>query len=278
MRITKRKKKIIFTTVGIVVTALMLFPVYWMFITSIKPLNEIYVDPPLFFPSDPTIQPYIDIFTSKNSMLHYMKNSFIIGSGSMLLTLALAAPAAYGLARKKLIGVVILMGILIATQMFPSIIMATPLYIIFLNIGLTDSFTGLIIANTTNLLPFAIILLRPFFLGLPKELEEAALMDGCNKFMSFWKVILPLTRTGLITVGTFTFLMAWNELLFALTLSNDNSMRPVTVGIYSYMGEYAAEWNNLMAASFVSSLPIIFAFIFLQKYIVNGLTTGTTKG
>ncbi|KGP74298.1 carbohydrate ABC transporter permease [Pontibacillus yanchengensis] len=275
---TNNRRTILYMVLGILATCIMMFPVYWMFITSIKPLNEIFSSPPIFFPNDPTFKPYIEIFQGEKSMLLYMKNSFIIGSGSMLLTLLLSAPAAYALARKKITGLVIIVGVLITSQMFPTIIMATPLYIIYQKIGLTDTFLGLIIANTTVLLPFAIILLRPFFLRLPKGLEEAALIDGCNKFTTFFKVILPLTRTGLITVGTFTFLMAWNELLFALTLSNDNSMRPVTVGIFNYMGEYQSVWNNLMAASFVSSLPIVIAFIFLQKYIVDGLTTGATKG
>jgi multiple sugar transport system permease protein len=279
IRSKERRRQLLLMCFGLLITVIMLFPIYWMFVTSIKPLDEIYRVPPLFFPEKPTLAPYIQNFTSKNSsILKYMKNSFIIASGTMIISLILATPAAYALARKRLKGITIFLLLLLVGNMFPSIILATPLYILFVNIGITDTYLGLILGNLTLALPFVILMLRPFFLSLPKDLEDASLIDGCNKFTSFVRIILPLIRPGLITIATFSFLGAWGEFLFAVTLSNNADMRPVTVGMYNYISEYQAQWNNLMAAAFLSALPIVLAFVFLQKYIVAGMTAGSSKG
>ena len=272
-----QKEKKFAILIALLSAVIMLFPIYWMFITSLKTMGEIYQSPPTFFPVNLTFEAYTSNFIDDTSIYTYFKNSIIIATGSMLLCLLLATPAAYALSRKKIFGKNIIILILLMVQMFPTIILVTPLYLIFSKVGLTNSYIGLILATTTLSVPFAILVLRPLFLGLPKDLEDAALIDGCNKLTTFLRIIIPISRSGLITVGSISFLFAWGELLYPLTLASQDSMRPITVGIYRFVGQYQTDWGSLMAVAFIASLPIIIIFIFLQKYIVSGLTSGAVK-
>ena len=273
---SKRRTMALFI-VGLLATLIMFFPVYWMFITSIKPMNEIYHNPPLMIPKNPTLKAYVDHFVKDRAVYTYFKNSCIIALGSLAFVLFLAAPASYALSRMRIRGKTFVMLTLLVVQMFPSIVLVTPLYIIFGRIGLNNNYLGLVLANATISLPFVILVLRPYFLGLPRGLEDAASIDGCSKWGTFWRVMLPLTKPGLITVGAFSFLFAWGELLFAMTLTSKESMRPITAGIYRFIGQFQVEWNSLMAVAFLASLPIIVVFIALQKHIVSGITAGAVK-
>lgn len=270
-------KKYEATGIACLSTLLFLFPIYWMFITSIKPRNELFANPPTLFPLNPTFQGYQENFLENTVILGYIGNSFIIATGTLLLTLGLAAPFAYALARVDMKGKGIFLIFLLATQMLPNIMLAMPLFILFSQIGLLNSFAALIVANTTYALPFAILVLRPYFLAIPSGLEEAAAIDGCHKFKTFRKIILPLVRPGLLTVGAFSFLFGWGDLLFALVLTSDESIRPLTLGLYNFIGEYGTNWNSLMAVAMIATIPIIVIFIVLQKYIVGGLTSGSVK-
>ncbi|GAB7057057.1 MULTISPECIES: carbohydrate ABC transporter permease [unclassified Paenibacillus] len=272
-----RKQEYALTVIGATATLLFLFPVYWMIITSLKPMGELFANPPHMFPHELTFAAYTDNFVSNRSMLGYIGNSFIIASGTMLLTLILAAPAAYGLARLRMWGKAAILILLLATQMLPTIMLAMPLFIAFSKMQLINSFPALIVANTTHSLPFAILVLRPYFLALPSGLEEAALIDGSGKFSAFWRIILPLVKPGLLTVGAFCFLWGWGDFIFALTLTTNETIRPLTMGLYKFIGEYGTEWNNLMAAATIAALPIILIFITLQQSIVSGLTSGSMK-
>ncbi|UUZ96681.1 carbohydrate ABC transporter permease [Paenibacillus sp. P25] len=194
---------------GWVLTLIFLFPVYWMIATSLKPMGELFVIPPHLFPHEPTLSSYVDNFVKNRAMLGYIGNSFMIATGTMLLTLLLATPAAYGLARSPMRGKAAILILLLATQMLPSIMLAMPLFIAFTKIQLINSYTALIVANTTHSLPFAILVLRPYFLSVPGGLEEAAMIDGRGKFSAFRRIILPLVKPGLLTVGAFCFLWGW---------------------------------------------------------------------
>lgn len=265
------------TITAILGTILFLFPIYWMFVTSIKPMNELFVRPPLIIPNHPTLEPYYENFIADNTMLMYMGNSLIIAMGTTLLTLALAAPAAYAIARLNVKGIGLILIILLAIQMLPTIMLAMPMFILFAKLGILNSFTTLILANTTNALPFAILVLRPFLTSLPRGLEEAAQIDGCNKFSTFWRVMLPCVKPGLLTVAVFSFLFSWGDFIFALTLTTEKSIRPLTLGLYTFMGEYFTQWNHIMAVAMIASIPIIILFIILQKHIVSGITSGAMK-
>ncbi|MCB9159937.1 MAG: carbohydrate ABC transporter permease [Caldilineaceae bacterium] len=265
------------TLLAAVIVICYLFPVYWMAATSLKSNAAVYASPPQMVPSPVDFSSYVEAVIQNPLTLRSILNSAIIGGGTMLLTLVLAVPSAYALARLNLRGGTLFMLLLLITQLLPAIIIATPLFVLFSRIGLVNSYPALIIADTTFALPFAVIVLRPFFLTVPRELEAAAKIDGCNQFDAFWRVILPLVQPGLITVAVFAFLMGWGEFLFAITLTTNEAIQPATAALNKFIGQYGTEWNRLMAVATTVALPIIIVFASLQRYIVGGLTAGSVK-
>lgn len=265
------------TLVGVLIVALFLFPVYWMVATSLKTPPAIFSSPPSLVPTPPTLEAYQEAVFGDPMVLRSMLNSVVVSLGTMALTVLLAAPAAYALARLALPGGPLVLLLLLVSQLLPSIVMAGPLFVIFSRLGLVNSFQALILADTTLALPFAVIILRPFFLSVPKDLEAAALVDGATRWGSFLRITLPLVRPGLVTVAAFAFLFAWGEFIFALSLNQDETLQPITVALNRLIGQYGTEWNSLMAISTAVAVPIIAVFAGLQKFIVGGLTTGATK-
>ena len=254
-----------------------LFPVYWMVATSLKTSAAIFATPPQLVPSPPVFTAYSVAVINNPATIRAIINSAIISLGTMALTLVLAAPAAYALARLRLRGGTLITLLLLITQLLPAIVIATPLFVLFSRIGLLNSYPALILADTTIALPFAVIILRPFFLTVPSELEAAAKIDGCNQLSAFWRVVLPLVRPGLITVAVFAFLFSWGEFLFALSLNTNEDVQPVTVALNKFIGQYGTQWNKLMAVATTIALPIILIFASLQRYIVGGLVAGSVK-
>ncbi len=267
----------IFTAIGIVIVSIYLFPVYWMVISSLKTTAGIFAYPPEFLPSAPTLDSYREAVFENNVVRTAIRNSAIIATGTMLVTLVLAAPAAYALARLRLPGGTIVLLLLLVAQLLPAIVIATPLFVLFSQLGLVSSSPALIIADTTATLPFAVIILRPFFLSIPRELEAAAMVDGDTRFGAFRRIVLPLVRPGLVTVAVFSFLMAWGEFVFALSLNNKESVQPITVAMNAFIGQYGTEWNNIMAVATTVAIPILVVFAALQRFIVSGITAGATK-
>jgi multiple sugar transport system permease protein len=266
------------TLLGVLILAVYLFPVYWMIATSLKSFGDIFAVPPQLIPLPPTITAYFQAVINDPQAYRAIINSVVISVSTLVLTLVLAAPAAYALARRRLRFTVVVVFMLLLAQMVPTIIIAGPLFIIFSQIGLDSSYLALILADTTIItLPFAIIILRPFFLSVPRDLEDAAMVDGCSRFGAFWRVVLPVVVPGLITAGAIAFLMAWGEFVFGLTLLTNEQLQPVTVALNELQGQYGTRWNNLMAVSTAIALPIIVIFVSLQRWIVSGLTTGATK-
>jgi multiple sugar transport system permease protein len=266
------------TLLGVLILTLYLFPVYWMVATSLKSARGIFAVPPKLVPVPPVLDSYIEVVINNPALHRAIVNSVIISVGAVVLTLLLATPAAYALARLKLRITALVVIILLVSQMLPSINLAVPLFAIFSNIGLINSFTALILANTIWTLPFAIIVLRPFFLSVPGDLEAAAMVDGCTQLGAFSRVVLPLVTPGLITVGALAFVHTWGEFTFGLTLTTSEEMQPVTVALNRFNGEYGTRWSDLMAVSSTVALPIVLIFASLQRYIVGGLTVGATKG
>jgi multiple sugar transport system permease protein len=265
------------TLIGTLFVLAYLFPVYWMVATSLKTSAGIFATPPQVVPSPPVFSAYVDAVINNPLTIRAIINSTIISLGTMAFTLLLAAPAAYGLARLNLRGGALMTLLLLVTQLLPAIVIATPLFVFFSRIGLLNSYPALILADTTITLPFAVIILRPFFLTVPVELEAAAKIDGCTQLGAFWRVVLPLVRPGLITVGVFAFLFAWGEFLFALALNTNENVQPVTVALNKFIGQYGTQWNKLMAVATTIALPIIAIFAGLQRYIVGGLVAGSVK-
>jgi multiple sugar transport system permease protein len=195
----------------------------------------------------------------------------------MLLTLVLAVPAAYILARRRVRFVGVALLILLVTQLLPGIAVATPLFVLFKKAQLLNSYLGLILADATLTVPFAILVLRPFFLRIPRELESAALVDGCRPFGAFVRVVLPVSRSGVITVAVLSFLLAWGEFLFGLSLTTSDTVQPLTVALAKFSSSTGTPWNQVMAVATVVAVPIVAVFIGLQRYIVGGLTIGGIK-
>jgi multiple sugar transport system permease protein len=277
MRAKLRQNHLLESVFSAVLVAVYLFPVYWMVATSLKAQREIFAIPPKLVPWPPDYDPYREAVLGNPDVARGVLNSTIIAIGTTALTLVLAAPAAYALARLRLRFTVAIGLMLLISQMLPSINLALPLFVIFSRVGLVDSFLALIVANATATVPFAIIVLRPFFLTVPGEVVEASRVDGSTRFGAFWRIALPLAGPGLITVAALTFLTAWGEFVFGLTLATSEEMQPITVVLSRIITQFGTRWNELMAVSTVVALPIIIFFILLQRYIVGGLTAGAMK-
>lgn len=269
--------KLHYTLLGIILLAIFLFPVYWMVITSFKSNAEVLTYPPRFVPSIWDVSAYQDQVLRNTVFLRYYLNSAIVGIGTMLLSVSLAAPAAYALAHFRIRGKFLVLILSLTSLFFPGIMLALPLFVIFSQLRLTNSYFGLILANTALNLPFAIVVLRPTFLRIPTELTEAALIDGCNKWRAFFRIALPLAKPGLATAAIFAFLAGWNDLIFALSFTDRDTFRPVTAGIWNYILNNTTDWAAAMASATLAMLPTLVVFIIAQRFIVSGLTAGSGK-
>lgn len=274
----KKSRSLLLNITAIIITSIFLFPVFWIIISSLKTDSEIFQYPPTFLPAKPTLSAYLNQIVGDYSILKGLKNSFIISGLSCILSMTLAVPAAYGLARFEIKGRKIFILSFLITQMLPVTLLLTPLFLIFRNMNILNTYLGPILANATTAIPFVVIILRTYFQKLPRELDDAALIDGCSNFKTFYKIMLPISQSGLVTAGVFSFLFAWNDLIYSLTFIGSQSARPLTAGIYNFISKYGIQWNNIMAFSTLIVLPVILIFIFLQKYIVAGLTAGSVKG
>lgn len=277
MRARLRENRLVASALSALLVAAYLFPVYWMVATSLKAQREIFAIPPKLVPWPPDFEPYREAVLGNPDVARGVLNSTIIAIGTTALTLVLASPAAYALARLRLRFTIGIGLALLISQMLPSINIALPLFVIFSRVGLVDSYLALIVANATVTVPFAIIVLRPFFLTVPGEVVEASRVDGSTRFGAFWRIALPLAGPGLITVAALTFLTAWGEFVFGLTLATSEEMQPITVVLSRFITQLGTRWNELMAVSTVVALPIVLLFALLQRHIVGGLTAGATK-
>ncbi|MGW5662643.1 carbohydrate ABC transporter permease [Streptomyces sp. NPDC003758] len=260
------------TIVGIVLLAVMLFPVYWMVNASLQPAGN-----PLrggWFPLHPDLGGYA---TALRDQGRNLVTSLVVALGSVAFSLALAAPAAYALAHLPVRGInLVLFGVLI-TQMVPGIAVANALYNAYNDLGLLNSSLGLVLADSTAGVPFAIIILRSFMQGIPREIIEAARVDGAGRLRTFRSVVLPLSTNALITAALFTFLFAWSDFLFALTLTTTDTVRPITLGIYEYIGAHTNQWNAIMATAVLASAPAAVLLVIAQRHVAAGATSGAVK-
>tara|TARA_B110000503_G_scaffold49702_1_gene80667 strand:- start:2428 stop:3336 length:909 start_codon:yes stop_codon:yes gene_type:complete len=265
------------TAIAIAVVGLFLFPLFWLVSTSLKAPDQLFSSPPIWVPNPLEFGNYVTALIDNPTMQRALGNSAIISLGTTLLTLLLAAPAAYGLARFRLRWTALLMFPFLLAQMLPAINLALPMFVLFSQWGLVNTYLGLILAVSVGTIPFAVIVLRPFYLTIPKELEESAAIDGASRFTAFVRIVLPLVRPGLVTVGVLAFVMAWGEFVFGLTLTTQREMQPVTVALNSFIGLYGTQWGPLMAASTIVTIPLIVVFLVFQRYITGGLAAGSLK-
>lgn len=260
------------TALAILFLAIMLFPVYWMVNASLQP-NGATVDT-TWLPLNPDFTGYVTAISEQGPNL---VTSLVISLGSVLLSLAIAAPAAYALAYFKVKGAGVVLFAILISQMIPGIVVANALYTAYNDLGLLNSIPGLILADSAHGIPFAILIIRAFMNGLPSSVIEAARVDGAGHLRAFFSIVIPLSRNSLITAGLFTFLFAWSDFLFALTLTTTEAVRPVTLGIFQYIGAYVNDWSSVMATAVLASIPAIILLVAAQKYIAAGTSSGAVK-
>jgi len=266
----------VLTAIAAAITAAWLFPVYWMYVSGFKLSGEIFSRPPTLWPQEPTLRAFEWIF-AREDVGRYLVNSLIIAGSTTALTLILGTGCAYALSRirSRMLDAVLLAILVI--QVLPPALLATPMFVIFRQFELVDSQLAVILANATRTVPFAVVILRTTFLLVPRELEEAARVDGCSRVMAFFKVILPLARSGVIVAAALSFIMTWGDLVYSISFLTSKSLQPATVGLYSFVGAEYADWNNVMAFASVFVTPVILAFLLLQRQIIRGITAGALK-
>jgi multiple sugar transport system permease protein len=262
------------TAVGLVLTALMLFPVYWMVNESLTRDQDMRKTPPNWFPVHGTLDGYRAVLSQQ---MPYLGTSLFIGLGTVVLTVAVAAPAGYSLAKLRPRGGGALSFALLIAQMIPGIIMAMGFYAIYLNLGMLGSVPGLIVADSTIAVPFGTLVFAAFMSGIPGELLQAAKTDGAGQLRTFWSIVMPVSRNAAVTVSLFAFLWAWSDFVFANTLDSSGGAQPITLGIYHYIGNNNQQWNAIMATAVVASVPATVLLVVAQRYVAAGVTAGAVK-
>jgi multiple sugar transport system permease protein len=262
--------------VGIAIVIGYLFPVYWMFISGLKTSAEIFADPPSMVPQHPTLSAFRFVFEREN-VARYMRNSLAIAIPVTVVTLVLGSSGAYALSRLRTSLVDVALVVALILQIFPDALLATPMFIMFRHFNLLNTFTGVVLATSAKSVAFALVILRPMYRQVPIEIEEASRVDGCNTFQTFWRIVLPIMRVPLIVVGVLSFVQAYGQFVYPLTLLSKQELQPATVGIYSFIGAEYADWDHVMAFASVFALPVLILFLLLQRKIVAGLTTGALK-
>ncbi|MFJ2172273.1 carbohydrate ABC transporter permease [Streptomyces sp. NPDC087851] len=269
---TGRRRGGLSTAFALLVLAVLLFPLYWMVNIALQPGESLAATH--WLPTSPGWDNFQRALSSQGGSL---VTSLVVALGAVVVCLALAAPAAYGLAQLGLRGSRTIVFATLITQMVPGIVIANALYSAYVELRLVNSSLGLILADASLGLPFSIVLLRAFMVSVPREIVEAALVDGANRFTAFVRIVLPMSRNALITAGLFTFLFAWSDFMFALTLNTTDDVKPITLAMYEYIGAHVSDWGAVMATAVVSAVPAAILLVVAQKYVAAGITGGSVK-
>lgn len=262
---------------GVLAALVFLFPVFWMILTSLKMPRDIFTTPPtLFF--TPTLDTYFE-YLQRADIPARMLNTIIISFGSAILSIIAGGMAGYALARLKIRGAGFLGTVILLSRGVPPIALAVPMFLVARKLGLTDKHITLILAYCTFLIPYVMWLMRGFFMALPRELEESAMIDGCSRFGAFMKIIVPISLPGILSTLIFSVILAWEELLFALVLTNRNAST-IPVAIAGIAGDTVngANWGALTAVGTLMVIPVVIFALLVQKWLVQGLADGATKG
>lgn len=259
------------------VVAVVVFPLYWMIVVSLKPWQEIFSIPPRFLPLHPTVVHYASLLT-RTKFLLFFKNSTIVALETTAIVVILGTLGGYSLSRFHYRGRRLIERTIPLLYMVPSIVIAIPILLLLVQLGLTNTRFGLVLAYCTFSLPFALLMLKPFFESVPPEIEEAALVDGAGRLQALWRVVLPVSMPGIIAIATFTFILAWNEYLFAVILVSSDSLKMLPVGVAEFRDAMSVEWGLMMAASVALTLPVVVLFMFAQRHLIRGLSAGSVVG
>lgn len=271
------KKILFYVFICIFFFILVIFPFYWMLKTAFEARENLFRYPPTFFPQVLDLSGFIGVFTEKPIFL-WLKNSLLVSVSVVLISMLFSTLSAYSLSRYKnrinsSVGFIVLI-----TQMLPGTLFVLPIFISFSQYGLVNTFTGAIVAFTTFSLPICIWMLKGYFDSAPIEIEQAAFIDGCTKMGALFRVVIPLALPGYVSTAIFAFIVGWNEYMFAFVLLAPKSKWLLANGLASFIGEFTAPWNWVMAAAIIYTIPAVLLFVFLQRYLVQGLTAGAVKG
>ena len=273
----RRLSRAAWNVLGLAVCAVLVFPVFWMVSTAFKPEGEINSLTPTWLSLDPTLQHFRDAM-ARPFFWENVKNSVIVVSVTVALSLVLAFLAAVALAKFRFTGRKVFIVLMIGIQMLPAAGLIVPLYVVLARYGQVNTLTGLIVTYMTFVLPFSVWTLRGFLIGIPRDLEEAAMVDGSSRLGAFFRILLPLVAPGLVATSVFAFITAWNEFIFAYVLLNDQSKQTATVWLsYFYGTSRNVDWGGLMAGSTLIAIPVVIFFVLVQRKIAFGLTAGAVK-
>ncbi len=273
------KINVMLCVAAVLILCFLLFPLYWVFITSLKTEQEIFQNPPTFYPHILNLKSYAAQMENGDfNMFRSFGNSFLISIGSMIISVILAVPASYGIAKYRFKGRKMVLLSFLVTQMLPVSVLLTPMFIMFKNMHVYNNWVAAVLADATIGIPFSILILKNYFASIPKDMEEAAYLDGCNRFTAFVRILIPIAKPGVMVCAIFSFLYAWGDLAYGMTFILDQEKRPITAGIFNFMGQYGTKWSYLSAFAVVTIIPVALIFIFMQKYIVSGMTSGAVKG
>jgi multiple sugar transport system permease protein len=260
----------------VIVLAVVLFPIAWMVTASIRPVSETLQNPPVWLPHEITFAAYRALL-SDPKQVGYFVNTYVISLSTAFLSISLGALAAYGFSRFRIKGAKYILLAMLALQLLPNVSLVLPFFNLAQKLHIHNTYLALIIADTGLALPIAIWLLKSFFDSIPASLEEAAMLDGCSRLQSLWYIVFPLALPGLIGTAVFAFLWAWNEFLFAVVLTTGPDVAPLTVRMSQFFSQYGRNWNDIMTLNVIALVPLLIAFIWLQRWVVEGMTAGAVK-
>lgn len=252
------------------------FPVLWMVLNSFKENSEIFAWPPIWISENFSFDAYIELL-SNSETIRFFINSYCVSAVVVVLTLVIGILAAYAFSRFDFRGKKLINTLIISVQAIPPIVLLIPYMSLIVTLKLFNTYWALILTYMVFTLPYAILMLTGYFNTLPRDLDEAVMIDGGSRMKALWRILVPTAVPGMVSVGMYTFMQAWNEYLFALVLTKTNDMRTVPIGISLLMGQHAYEWNQMMAMSVLGSLPVLILFLFFQRYFIAGMTAGSVK-
>lgn len=281
MTSTRKEQKRLLAKTGLVIAliagaAFAGLPVVWMLSTSFKANGEVFQLPPHLITKGFSFDAYTQIL-SDPTKLRFFVNSYVVAASVTALTLGAAIMAAYAFSRYEFRLKTTINIIVVGVQAIPPIALVIPYFGLMVGLGLYNTYAGLILTHMVFTLPYAIIMMTAYFNTLPRELDEAARVDGANAWTALWRILVPISGPGIVAVGLYTFMISWNEYLFALTLTRTNNMRTVPIGIQLMMGQHAYQWNQIMAMSILGSIPVLVLFLIFQRRFIGGLASGAVK-
>ena len=260
-------------------TLFAMLPFVWVFLASFKTRAELYATPIVYLPASLSAANYVEAWTSKlTPFSRFFANSLWVSSVTMVATTLVSILAGYALARFRFAGRQTFLLIFLATQMFPAVLLIAPLLSQWYALGLIDTYQALIYSNFSFTVPFTVWMLVGYFESIPLELEESAMLDGCNRFGALCRVVLPLAAPGVAATAIFAFVASWSELLFAITFTSQTEMRTLSAGLLFMVGQYEIQWGQLSAGVIISTVPVAILFTYLQRHLIQGLSAGAVKG